>query len=246
MNELRINKYLAECGLCSRREGDLLVQQRRVFVNGQPAEPGTRVRPGDEVTADGKCVTPVPEKTYLAFHKPAGVVCTFDRREPGNLAEYLHYPGRITYAGRLDKQTEGLLLLTDDGDLIHLLMSASGGHEKEYVVTARENIREEQLKTLRAGIRLEEIHRDTRPCKAWKTADRECHIVLTEGINRQIRRMCSAVGIRILRLQRIRIENILLGDLPKGAYRPLSCPELLELKRLVAPGKRERKQATSV
>lgn len=226
---MRINKYLSECGYCSRREADRRIEEGRVFINGIPADKGAQVEAGDSVFADGYEIKPLAKHTYLAFYKPRGVVCTLSEKEGKSLRAYLDMPGHITYAGRLDKESEGLLLLTDDGDLIDRLMTGRNGHEKEYVVTVRGELTEEKMARMRSGMHLEEIDRDTRECKAWITDDQEFHIILTQGINRQIRRMCKAVRLQVLQLKRIRVENIELGTLRSGQYRNLTAEETKEL-----------------
>lgn len=228
---MRINKYLSECGVCSRREADLLIEKKQVIVNGSYAEFGMQVEDGDIVEVNGNEVKPLAEKTYLGFNKPRGIVCTAEKREENNLIDYLGFEKRITYAGRLDKDSEGLLLLTDDGDLIDALMTGKNGHEKEYVVETAHSLTDEKIEKLGVGVYLKEINRTTRPCKVWRSGENEFHIVLTQGINRQIRRMCKNVGLRVVRLKRIRIENISLGDISPGEYRELTDSELKELKK---------------
>ncbi len=229
---MRINKYLSECGVCSRREADILIENRKVIVNGMPAEFGMQVDRNDEVIVDGKKIKPVDSKTYLAFNKPKGIVCTSEKREENNLIDYLGYEKRITYAGRLDKDSEGLLLLTDDGELIDALMTGSNGHEKEYAVTVSGSLTDEKINRLSKGVYLKEINRTTKPCQAWKTAENEFHIILTQGINRQIRRMCRSIGLKVTKLVRIRIDGIYLGKLPTGKYRNLTDGEVKSLMNL--------------
>ena len=230
---MRINKFLSECGVCSRREADILIENGDVFVNGERAVPGMQTGDADSVTVKGRPVK-VVEKTYLAFNKPRGIVCTSEKREPDNLMDYIGYHKRITYAGRLDKDSEGLLLLTDDGDLIDALMTGSNGHEKEYVVRVAGGLSDEKIRELSGGVFLKEINRRTRPCTVKRSGENEFHIVLTQGINRQIRRMCKNVGLRVVFLKRIRIGNIFLKDLPTGKYRELTEGELNGLRRLVS------------
>ena len=228
---MRINKYLSECGVCSRREADILIENGDVLVNGEPAIPGVRIGSGDIVKVKDKIVN-IVEKTYLAFNKPKGIVCTSEKREPNNLIDYLGYHKRITYAGRLDKDSEGLLILTDDGNLIDALMTGSNGHEKEYVVRVARDLTDEKLKRLEKGVYLSEINRKTKPCKVRRSGEFEFHITLTQGINRQIRRMCKNVGLRVVFLKRIRIANIKLGELGSGEYRELTDSEIKELRKL--------------
>lgn len=229
---MRINKYLSECGYCSRREADRLIEEGRITIDGHTAEMGAQVGEESVVRVDGKKVERI-KFTYLAFNKPKGYVCTFQEKEEHNLTEILDLPVYVAYAGRLDKESEGLLLLTNDGSLSNLLMTAGDVHEKEYVVKVTGELTEEKMESFRKGLFLEEINRNTRPCRAFITGRDEFHIILTEGINRQIRRMCKAVHLRVDSLKRIRIANILLGDLKTGQYRELSEKELSELKRTV-------------
>jgi 23S rRNA pseudouridine2604 synthase len=235
---MRINKYLSECGVCSRREADILIGEGRVEVNGAAASFGMQISDGDEVKVNGQTVKPLLQKTYLVFNKPRGIVCTFEKREKDNLGNYLQLEKRVTYAGRLDKDSEGLLILTDDGDLIDALMMGSNGHEKEYVVETAQALGADNIKALSGGVYLKEINRRTLPCRVWQSGQREFHIVLTQGINRQIRRMCKNTGLRVVSLKRIRIENIKLGSLPSGSIREFTPSELDGLKKRTAGTKR--------
>lgn len=244
---MRINKYLSSCGICSRRMADSLIAGGRVRINGNLAEPGSQVETGDVVTVDGTAVTLPEAKTYLKFYKPTGVVCTFEKREKNNLTRFLPDQKRVTYAGRLDKNSEGLLILTDDGDLIQSMMAARNAHEKEYEVTIGSPVTDEFLEQMRNGVYLPELKRKTRPCRVWKTGERTFRIVLTQGLNRQIRRMCGALGVRVVELKRFRVVNILLGDLQPGESRPLTEPEQEALLRITGrdqkgaakPGKKQ-------
>ena len=222
---MRINKYLSEAGLCSRREADRLIREGRVTVEGVPARAGMRVEESAEVCVDGRPVRGREKKVYLKFYKPRGVVCTADRREPANLTEYLNYPVRITYAGRLDRDSEGLLLLTNDGELIDRTMRARNGHEKEYEVTAEKEFSDAFLEKIQRGVYLRELGVRTRPCRAVRV-DRTCfRIVLTQGLNRQIRRMCAHFGREVVTLKRVRVMNIRLGDLRPGKWRRITGEE---------------------
>ena len=229
---MRINKYLSSCGICSRRMADGLIAGGRVRINGSPAEPGSQVETGDAVTVDGTAVTLPEAKTYLKFYKPTGVVCTFEKREKNNLTRFLPDQKRVTYAGRLDKNSEGLLILTDDGDLIQSMMAARNAHEKEYEVTIGSPVTDEFLEQMRNGVYLPELKRKTRPCRVWKTGEQTFRIVLTQGLNRQIRRMCGALGVRVVELKRFRVVNVLLGDLKPGESRTLTGKELETLLRI--------------
>lgn len=227
---IRINKYIADAGICSRREADKLIQEGRVRVDGGPAENGTRVQPGMEVTINGNSISGEAKKVYLAFHKPKGIVCTSEKREKNNIIEYLHYPVRITYCGRLDKDSEGLMIMTNDGDIIDGMMRAANRHEKEYLVTVNRPVTKEFLNKLQKGVYLEELNTTTRSCRAQALSARIFRIVLTQGLNRQIRRMCESLGYRVERLVRVRVMNIVLDELPCGTYRELTEKEIKQLK----------------
>ncbi len=233
MNGMRTNKYLCECGLCSRREADRLVAEGRVRIDGEIAQPAAQADENSVVTVDGQRVRLVSEKTYLKFYKPRGVVCTLDAREKNNLRDYLHLGGRVTYAGRLDQNSEGLLILTDDGYLIQQMMAARNAHEKEYEVTVSREISDGFLSRMEEGIYLRDLEVTTRPCRAWQTGRKTFRIILTQGLNRQIRRMCKACGYGVVSLKRVRVVNIKLEDLKPGECVPLTADELETLKRIV-------------
>ena len=230
---MRINKYLSEAGLCSRREADRLIAAGRVTVGGITARTGMQVEDNSDIRIDGRRIGGQEKKVYPKFYKPRGIVCTADRREPGNLTDYLQYPVRVTYAGRLDKDSEGLLLLTNDGDLIDQAMRARNVHEKEYQVTVDREYEDTFLEKLQRGIYLKELRVRTRPCRAWRTGPKSFRIVLTQGLNRQIRRMCRSCGFRVITLRRVRILNLTLEGLKPGEYRELTEEELSELKTRV-------------
>ncbi|MDO4617696.1 MAG: pseudouridine synthase [Lachnospiraceae bacterium] len=230
---MRINKYLSECGVCSRREADRLVEKGLVEINGIKAESGAQAEDGDLVTVKGRPVSRKTEKTYLKLYKPRGIVCTSDRREKNNLMDYLKYPERITYAGRLDRDSEGLLILTDDGDLINAMMRAREHHEKEYLVTVDRPIDQAFMERICSGVYLEELDVTTRPCRAEQLSDTKFRIILTQGLNRQIRRMCRACGRSVKTLKRIRVVNIELDGLKSGQCLPLTEEEKKELFRRV-------------
>lgn len=230
---MRINKYLSECGVCSRREADRLVEQGLVLINGEAAVSGSQVENTDLVLVKGKPVSRKEEKTYLKLYKPRGIVCTADRREKKNLIDYLKYPERITYAGRLDRDSEGLLILTDDGDLINAMMRAREKHEKEYLVTVDKALTPDFMEKMQKGVYLEELEVTTRPCKLVKVDETSFRIILTQGLNRQIRRMCQACGRRVLVLKRIRVVNIKLDGMKSGDCLPLTKAEIEELFRRV-------------
>ena len=208
---VRLNKYLSESGVCSRREADRLIESGRVTVDGMRAEMGMRVVPGkQEIRLGRKIVSRKDEMVVLAVNKPAGIVCTEERRERNSIIRFLDYPIRITYAGRLDKESTGLLLMTNNGDLINQMMRARNHHEKEYKVTVNQEITEEFLKKMAAGVPI--LDTITRPCEVYSIGKYTFGIVLTQGLNRQIRRMCEALGYQVTRLKRIRIMNIQLGS----------------------------------
>lgn len=230
---VRLNKYLSEAGICSRREADRLIQAGRVTVDGQKAVPGMQVTEGQEVRIGKKLVAGREDKVVLAFYKPAGIVCTEDRRERKSTARFLDYPVRVTYAGRLDKDSEGLLIMTNDGDLINRMMRARYFHEKEYQVTVDWPITEEFLEGMRKGVHIKDKEKGldamTRPCPVEKIGKYTFRIILTQGLNRQIRRMCQVFGYQVKKLVRVRIMNIKLGSLKPGQFRPLTEEEAREL-----------------
>lgn len=229
----RLNKYLSEAGVCSRREADRLIQAGKVTVDGRKAVPGMQVEPGQVVKVGKKEIREKNRKVVLAVYKPAGIVCTEDRREKKNIIRYLDYPVRVTYAGRLDKNSEGLLIMTNDGDLINGMMRARFLHEKEYQVKVDRPVTEEFLKKMREGVHIRDEEKGldevTRPCQAKAIGKYTFSITLTQGLNRQIRRMCEACGYKVERLCRVRIMNIRLGNMKPGDVRELSEQELKEL-----------------
>ena len=229
----RLNKYLSEAGVCSRREADRLIQAGKVTVDGRKAVPGMQVEPGQVVKVGKKEIREKNRKVVLAVYKPAGIVCTEDRREKKNIIRYLNYPVRVTYAGRLDKNSEGLLIMTNDGDLINGMMRARFLHEKEYQVKVDRPVTEEFLKKMREGVHIRDEEKGldevTRPCQARAIGKYTFSIILTQGLNRQIRRMCEACGYKVERLCRVRIMNIRLGNMKPGDVRELSEQELKEL-----------------
>lgn len=230
---IRINKFLSEAGVCSRREADRQVSEGNVTVDGKTAEVGTRVLPGQSVYFCGQPVSKEEEMILLAFHKPEGIVCTAEKREKDNVIDYIHYPKRIYPVGRLDKDSEGLLLLTNNGDIVNKMMRAGNMHEKEYIVTVNKPITESFLRGMAGGVPLVELHATTRKCKVERVGKREFRIILTQGLNRQIRRMCEYFGYRVVKLVRIRIMNIELGNLEKGKYRTVTPEEYQTLQKLI-------------
>ncbi len=240
----RLNKYISEAGLCSRRQADRLIADGQVTVDGETAVPGTQVEEGQEIRVDGTLISGPEEKIVLAVNKPAGVVCTEDPREKDNLFRQLDLPRNLTYAGRLDKDSEGLLLLTNDGGLINAVMRARNAHEKEYEVTVDHPVTGAFLDRMRSGVRIRDAEKNldetTRPCKVRQTGDSTFQIILTQGLNRQIRRMCQALGYRVIRLVRVRIMNIKLGSLGIGQTRQLTGAEQKELYRMAGLKEPER------
>lgn len=232
MERMRLNKYLAHCGICSRREADRLIEQGRVLVNGRPAATGQSVGDIDEVTVSGKVVQTSKKTVVLAYNKPVGVTCTEkDPHADKKITDMIKYPVRVTYAGRLDKDSEGLLLLTNDGDLIQAMMRGSGHHEKEYVVKVDRELSEEALNKMTDGIYLKDLDITTKPCKIEQTGKYTFRIILTQGLNRQVRRMCAACGYQVKSLKRIRVMHIVLGDLKPGEYVELSAGDVERLYR---------------
>ena len=228
---VRLNKFLSEKGICSRREADRLVDEGKVMVNGVCAVMGQKVSSADEIVVDGKKVSTKQVKPVLiAVNKPAGIVCTTARFEgEKNIVDMVKYPTRIYPIGRLDKESEGLILMTNLGDLANEISKASNSHEKEYVVTVNNQVTESFLDKMRRGMHLEELNADTMPCVCTKTGNREFHIILKQGLNRQIRRMCAACGYRVETLKRIRIMNIHLGNIPQGNFRNVTDAEFDKL-----------------
>lgn len=228
---VRLNKFLSEKGICSRREADRLVDEGKVMVNGVCAFMGQKVSSADEIVVDGKKVSTKQVKPVLiAVNKPAGIVCTTARFEgEKNIVDMVKYPTRIYPIGRLDKESEGLILMTNLGDLANEISKASNSHEKEYVVTVNNQVTESFLDKMRRGMHLEELNADTMPCVCTKTGNREFHIILKQGLNRQIRRMCAACGYRVETLKRIRIMNIHLGNIPQGNFRNVTDAEFDKL-----------------
>lgn len=237
----RLNKYLAECGICSRREADKLIESGRVRVNGQLAVNGMQVSETDFVEVDKKSARPVSAKVVLAYNKPVGVTCTEkDRHAEKTIIEAVSYPVRLTYAGRLDKESDGLMIMTNDGELIQRMMKGANRHEKEYTVKVDKEITDRFLEDMAKGVYLKELDETTRPCVIEKIGKYTFRIILTQGLNRQIRRMCESLGYKVKQLTRIRIMNIELKGLKTGKYRELKGEELSSLYRLcnMEPGKK--------
>ena len=223
--EVRINKFIASSGFCSRRQADVLVEEGRVTIDGIIATAGSKVKSDSVVLIDGKPVVANDDHIYIALNKPLGITCTTDKRDKDNIVDFLNLPDRIFPIGRLDKNSSGLILLTNDGDIVNKLLRAEFGHEKEYVVTVDKPYDKDFIKKMSEGVYLDELDRTTSPCVVTPKGPRTFNIILTQGLNRQIRRMCSAFGYKVVKLKRIRFMNILLGDMKPGEYRHLSSHE---------------------
>ena len=229
-SEIRLNKWISDAGICSRREADRLIEAGRVTVDGRPGCMGQKIKSSQNVLVDGRPVEAELEMILLAVNKPVGVVCTTEKKwgDP-TLEELVNYPKRVVSVGRLDKNSEGLILMTNRGDLVNKIMKAGNYHEKEYLVTVDKKITPEFLKKMSGGVSLKELNAVTRPCRVEMAGENRFRIVLTQGLNRQIRRMCEAFGYHVVRLVRVRIMNIQLGRMSAGQYRHLSRQETAEL-----------------
>ena len=229
----RIIKYLSEVGICSRRAADRLIEEGKVTINGEITEIGSKVEEGDQVEVEGqKIINPTKQKNiYLAFNKPIGIVCTTDRRvEPDNIIDFIKYPKRIFPIGRLDKPSEGLIFLTNDGDIVNKILRAKNNHEKEYIVSVNRPINKDFIQSMSNGVEI--LDTITKNCFVKQLGQKKFKIILTQGLNRQIRRMCESLGYRVRSLKRVRIMNIKL-DVPTGKFREITKEELIELNRLL-------------
>lgn len=228
---IRINKFLSEVGFCSRREADKLLEQGRITINGKIPELGTKVLPTDEVRVNGQLVTEKEEpKIYLAVNKPVGIECTTNQSVRGNIVDFVNYPERIFPVGRLDKDSEGLIIMTNDGDIVNKILRARNNHEKEYIVTVNKTITDRFIQRMGAGVPI--LDTVTKECRVEKVSSTTFRIFLTQGLNRQIRRMCEFFDYQVVALKRIRIMNISL-DVPVGKYRDITKAEMDELNRLI-------------
>ena len=228
---IRINKFLSEVGFCSRREADKLLEQGRITINGEIPELGTKVLPSDEVRVNGTLVSEKEEpKIYLAVNKPAGIECTTNQSVRGNIVDFINYPERIFPVGRLDKDSEGLIIMTNDGDIVNKILRARNNHEKEYIVTVNKTITDRFIQRMSAGVPI--LDTITKECRVEKISSTTFRIFLTQGLNRQIRRMCEYFDYTVVALKRIRIINISL-DVPVGKYREITKAEMDELNRLI-------------
>ncbi|MEG2254067.1 MAG: 23S rRNA pseudouridine(2604) synthase RluF [Vagococcus sp.] len=225
---MRLNKFISESGKASRRGADKLIEEGRVFVNGKRAKVGSQVEPGDEVKVDGNQLFIAPRSNvYIALNKPVGITSTTEKNVKGNIVDLVNYPSRIFHIGRLDKDSEGLILLTNDGDIVNEILRSEGEHEKEYVVSVDKPITPEFLKQMSEGVKI--LGTTTLPCRVEQLSKFDFNIILTQGLNRQIRRMCEELGYNVYRLQRLRIMNVELGNLPMGQWRYLSKKEKAKL-----------------
>ena len=243
----RLNKYLSEAGYCSRREADRLIDAGRVTINGSVPELGTKVTQNDVVEVDGKSITErKADFVYLAFNKPVGIVCTTDTRvEKDNIIDYIKYPKRVFPIGRLDKPSEGLIFLTDDGDIVNKILRASNNHDKEYIVTVDKPISQTFIKRMAGGIYLEDLDKTTKKCTVRKIDSQTFSIILTQGLNRQIRRMCEYLTYEVTSLKRTRIMNIKL-DTPVGEYREFTADELKTLNMLLQDSDKHYKASKEI
>ena len=234
---VRLNKYLSEAGVCSRREADRLIETGKVSVDGKRAGMGMKIYPGQTVKVGNKTVSRQDEMIVLAVNKPKGIVCTEERRERDSIVRFLNYPVRVTYIGRLDKDSRGLLLMTNNGDIINKIMRAANYHEKEYKVTVNKPVTDEFIQQMSSGVHIQDKEKGldavTRPCTVEKIGKYKFRIVLTQGLNRQIRRMCGELGYHVQELKRTRIMNIRLGHLKTGTWRNVTEEELQELLYLL-------------
>ncbi len=221
---MRLNKYISETGICSRREADAWIASGRVTINGKRAELGTQVNKGDEVRVDKRVVGAKKQHVYLCLNKPVGITCTTERHIEGNIVDFINHPARIFPIGRLDKDSEGLILLTNNGDIVNVILRSENNHEKEYIVTVDKPVTETFLAGMASGVNI--LGERTKPCQVSRVDNYVFRIILTQGLNRQIRRMCEVFGYHVQRLQRIRIMNIKLGGLKVGQWRDLSDAEL--------------------
>lgn len=231
---MRLNNYISSSGICSRREADKWIKENKVKVNGKLADIGTKVVEGDTVEVMGKVVKPKENKVYIAFNKPVGITCTTERHIKGNIIDFINHKERIFPIGRLDKDSQGLILLTNDGLIVNEILREENNHEKDYIVTVDVAITKDFLKAMSKGVRIfnpvQKKYVTTKPCKIEKINDKSFKITLSQGLNRQIRRMCEGLGYKVTKLKRIRIMNISLKGIPEGTYRDLSKEELKTLK----------------
>lgn len=231
MEEIRLNKYLSDAGVCSRREADRMIEAGKVLVDGEIAVMGMKIRPDQRIIYAGKAVGGHKKPVLLAVYKPRGIVCTTAKFDKDNIVDYISYPQRIYPVGRLDKDSEGLILMTNQGDLVNKILRGSNNHEKEYMVRVNKPVTEEFINAMQNGVPI--LDTVTKPCRLVKVDDYKFKIVLTQGLNRQIRRMCEALDYRVRYLKRLRVMNIRLGNLKPGEYREIKGTELERLKDML-------------
>ncbi len=235
---IRLNKFLSDAGVCSRRAADKAIEEGRVLVNGKIPLMGQRISPSDEVLFDLKPVSNANKKPVLiAYNKPVGIVCTAEKKEKNNIVDHIGYPERIYPIGRLDKDSNGLILLTNQGDLVNKIMRAVNAHDKEYIVSVDKEKDKDFIKKMSDGVYLDELEVTTRKCKVKKLSKYEFNIILTQGLNRQIRRMCQMLGYKVKTLKRVRIMNIELGDLKVDTYRDVTPSEIATLNKMLEGSK---------
>jgi len=230
-DSISLNKFISNTGFCSRREADKLIKEGRVTLNGNPTKNGNRVFEGDVVLLDGKPLIDVPKSIYIALNKPIGIVCTTDLKEANNIIEFINHKERIFPIGRLDKPSEGLIFLTNDGDIVNKILRAGNNHEKEYVVKVDRPITKDFIHKMGNGINI--MGTITKKCPVVRLSNNEFNIILTQGLNRQIRKMCSSLGYKVTKLKRVRIMNVKLADLPIGKWRELTDTEIKEINEMV-------------
>lgn len=233
---INLNKFISSTGICSRREAEKFIEQGRVTINGKPTQLGNRVFEGDIVKIDGKPLKAKPRTLYIALNKPIGIVCTTDSKEPNNIVNFVKHPQRLFPIGRLDKPSEGLIFLTNDGDIVNKILRAGNNHEKEYIVTVDKPINDRFIQRMGNGIPI--LGTVTKKCKVEKITDRVFKIILVQGLNRQIRRMCEYLGYEVTKLKRVRIMNVSLDRLKAGEWRELTSKEMDEINKLVANSKK--------
>lgn len=230
-NSISLNKFISSTGICSRREADRWINAGRVTLNGKPTKSGNRVFDGDVVRVDGKLLKAKPKALYIAFNKPVGVVCTTDPKEKNNIVDYINHPERLFHIGRLDKPSQGLIFMTNDGDIVNKILRAGNNHEKEYIVSVRQRITADFIKKMGNGIPI--LDTVTQKCFVEKINDYSFRIILTQGLNRQIRRMCEYLGFQVTKLKRTRIMNVHLGNMGIGKWRELTGEEMMEINAMV-------------
>lgn len=240
-DSIRLNKYISSSGYCSRREADRLIEIGKVRIDGEVALMGSQVFPDQEVVVDGRKIEPKQSLVYIALHKPTGITCTTDPKETSNIVDYLNYKERLFPIGRLDKDTSGLILMSNDGDIVNKILRSNHQHEKEYIVTINNNLDSDFRAQMESGVTIyndvQAKYQKTKPSKVKQIDSRSFHLILTEGMNRQIRRMCTVLGSRVVKLKRIRVMNIELADMEVGTWRYLTKEEMMTLNESLKKSK---------